>query len=137
MKKNRSILQTALVAAILLGGLSGCDKVNDPEAAIIGRWKMISDGYDEDHMEPVTQTDGSYIEFLSGREYISVSHQGDIFQCPYMIDNTFLYVYDNPDQDRIWKYKFINRDKIKLTHIEGIIETIMYPKVIKLYKRIK
>ncbi|MDR1331922.1 MAG: hypothetical protein LBK07_07435 [Tannerella sp.] len=142
MKKNISIMQTALIATMLLTGASGCEKVDDPEAAIVGRWELIADGHDEDHLESFKQSDKSYMEFLPDGRYMHFSaSQNMLTEYSYKIDDSRLYLYFSPvypESKRIWKYKFLNRNKIKLIYSEGIIEAInMYPAYTQIHKRTK
>jgi hypothetical protein len=157
MKKGIGILQTTLIAMLLTGSIASCDKVDDkvddtvddtvdekvddPAVAIIGKWELIAEGYDEEHMNHYNQSYGDYIEFLPDGRYMSFLISQGLRERFYKIDSNYLYVSTDPvnprGDDRIWKYEFLNRNKLKWTYVAGPIAFKWPPTLIYIYKRKK
>lgn len=137
MKKNQMFY--IAVIAILLLGLWSChndDDIGDPQTAIIGKWKMIESGYDEDNMSPVDPD--VYREYLPNGDVKGLS---EAKQTTFQIDKGYLYYY-YPEVTGciIYKYSFINKNKLKLefnsTERDIYIPDIFSHKIF-IYERIK
>ncbi|MDR0681629.1 MAG: hypothetical protein LBG15_07270 [Dysgonamonadaceae bacterium] len=114
-------LKTYLLAVFLLSlclPFSGCEDADinlspeEAEEVIIGKWKLIKIGLDEEHLEPVD--DDRWIEFL---QYKRIKNQ--TYKVEYNMDQECLYINYNSENMFIYEYKFTNKKNtltLKLIH---------------------
>jgi hypothetical protein len=135
---NIKLLISLLLFALLGVGCTLDEDVSDPETAIIGAWKEIAQGVDDDHVKTIDS--GMYLLFLPTGEFLSFTeYSTNRMEGVYQMDSDLLY-YLNIDgvESNVDSFSFINRDKLKLTFFSGatILPTYSIP-VVHIYKRIK
>ena len=133
---NKKVLILYITVGLIF--LSGCEKVDDHHEAILGKWTKIENGVDDKHLTPVNN--GDYIEFFPNGEYRAFYEPEGYFdrKSTYRMESNRLYInYEDTTNNFIYKYKFINKNKLKLTFIQGIIALSMHAPRVHIYKRIK
>ena len=102
MKRLKIYLTTILLSSLCIP-FSGCgdDDINlspeEAEKVIIGKWKLIKQGPDEENIKPVAFD--AWIEFL---QYNRVKNQTQLVE--YHMDQQYLYI-----NKRVYEYKFTNK----------------------------
>jgi hypothetical protein len=145
-KKNAFVWFCTIGITFLLAGVWGCDKadsvVDDPQTAIIGKWRLVAQGLDEDHITavagPVYQIniyspDGEFQSFYGSTNVY------EEYELTYQTDSAFIYFVRPPNVTPafVYEYTFINRNTLKLTCYSGFIIYPLPSPIIYIYKRIK
>ncbi|MDR0681628.1 MAG: hypothetical protein LBG15_07265 [Dysgonamonadaceae bacterium] len=105
MKRLKIYLLAVFLLSLCLP-FSGCEDEDDnshlsSEEAIIGNWKLIKRGPDEDHIEPVDFD--RWLEFRPDKTMQRTNHS----QRTFYMDQECLYLQDT--KPWIYEYKFTNK----------------------------
>ncbi|MDR2775081.1 MAG: hypothetical protein LBC19_10160 [Tannerella sp.] len=135
MKSLKTLL--AVLLSSLCIPFTGCNDDYShlsPEEAIIGKWKLIKSGIDEEHLKPV--------DLDSWHEYHPDKTMYDdinSLQFTYYMDQECLYRHlTRGDQLWVYEYKFTDKkNTLTLKYRSGVIPTIYGFPLVYIYRRIK